>query len=78
MGHEEGWAEVWQLLGRWLGPNFDHANNQRGWDDIHPASPRAFWHVAKAFLKDCKLKFEPKTLPVGGAWGLISLHSGSD
>ena len=23
VGHEEGWAEVWQLLGRWLGPNFD-------------------------------------------------------
>ena len=38
VGHEEGWAEVWQLLGRWLGPNFDHANSGRGWDDIHPAS----------------------------------------
>lgn len=39
VGHEEGWAEVWNLLGRWLGPNFDHANHRHGWDDIHPASP---------------------------------------
>ena len=39
VGHEEGWAEVWQLLGRWLGPNFDHSNHGRGWDDLHPASP---------------------------------------
>lgn len=38
-GHEEGWAEVWQLLGRWLGPNMDHANQRHGWDDLHPASP---------------------------------------
>ena len=39
VGHEEGWAEVWNLLGRWLGPNFDHSNVHRGWDDLHPASP---------------------------------------
>jgi len=39
VGHEEGWAEVWSLLGRWLGPNFDHSNSRRGWDDLHPASP---------------------------------------
>lgn len=39
VGHEEGWSEVWALLGRWLGPNFDHANHGKGWDDLHPASP---------------------------------------
>ena len=39
VGHEEGWSEVWQLLGRWLGPNFDHSNHGHGWDDLHPASP---------------------------------------
>ena len=38
VGHEEGWSEVWSLLGRWLGPNFDHANSRHGWDDLHPAS----------------------------------------
>ena len=39
VGHEEGWAEVWQLLGRWIGWDADHANHKRGWDDVHPASP---------------------------------------
>lgn len=38
VGHEEGWAEVWQLLGRWLAGNGDHANHLHGWDDLHPAS----------------------------------------
>ena len=38
VGHEEGWSEVWQLLGRWLGPNFDHPNQHHNWDDLHPAS----------------------------------------
>ena len=39
VGHEEGWAEVWQLLGRWLAGNGDHSNHLHGWDDLHPASP---------------------------------------
>ena len=39
VGHEEGWAEVWQLLGRWIGWDADHANHRKGWDDLHPASP---------------------------------------
>lgn len=39
VGHEEGWAEVWQLLGRWMAGNGDHANHRHGWDDLHPASP---------------------------------------
>jgi len=38
VGHEEGWAEVWQLLGRWMAGNGDHANHRHGWDDVHPAS----------------------------------------
>ena len=38
VGHEEGWAEVWQLLGRWLAGNGDHPNHLHGWDDLHPAS----------------------------------------
>ena len=39
VGHEEGWAEVWSLLGRWLSTNGDHENRRGGWDDLHPASP---------------------------------------
>ena len=39
VGHEEGWAEVWSLLGRWLSRNGDHENRRGGWDDLHPASP---------------------------------------
>jgi len=39
ISHEEGWGEVWQLLHRWLAGNGDHANTERGWDDLHPASP---------------------------------------
>ena len=40
IGHEEGWSEVWSLLGRWLqGARFDHANMANTWDDLHPASP---------------------------------------
>ena len=39
VGHEEGWAEVWSLLGRWIGPSGDHGNHRGLWDDLHPASP---------------------------------------
>ncbi|KAL3917847.1 MAG: hypothetical protein SGPRY_006242 [Prymnesium sp.] len=47
VGHEEGWSEVWALLGRlddsvrrWLAsPLVDHSNRRHSWDDLHPASP---------------------------------------
>jgi hypothetical protein len=71
VGHEEGWAEVWNLLGRWLGPNFDHANHGHGWDDIHPASAtRQIASIQVPMTLPCNIALGSRLLP----WTLATSH----